>query len=233
MALLVTVTTACDRHEAAWEKARQTDTVSAYQAYLDDYGDTPQAADARARIKELERAAAWAAAEQADTVDAYRAFAERYPDSRQAAQAQARLAALERARAWQALSTTTDLEALTAFDERYAGEPEAEQARRRIAELAAEQEQAQARLAEERQREARATLTHRVQLAAYRSADDAAKGIGRLEQQLASTLAGIALESLPSGRMHAVRTEPMPESEARALCAELKQAGQDCFVVRR
>ncbi len=229
----------CDRPGAAWDEAREADSVEAYRQFVEAYPDSPQAGDAEQRILELRREQAWEAARMEDTVESYQAFLGQYPEGEFADQARSRLSVLERQSAWQALEDSDDLEALSAFADDYRETPEAAEAQARIAEIQAARQEAEsrerARAEEERRRlEAeQAARSHRVQLAALRTAEQAREGAQRLREQLGDMLAETDIEVHPSGNLHLLRTEPMEEDAAAELCERLKASGNDCLVVPR
>lgn len=236
---LLGATAGCDSPDAAWEEAREADSIEAYRQFVEAYPDSPQASDAEQRIVELRREQAWEAARMEDTVEAYQAFLGEHSEGELADQARSRLSVLERQNAWQALEDSDDLEALQAFADEYRDGPEAAEAQARIAELQEARREAEARerarAEEERRRlEAeRAARSHRVQLAALRSAEQARQGAQRLREQLGDMLGESDIEVRPSGDLHLLQTEPMEEDAAAELCDQLKAAGNDCLVVPR
>ncbi|MEQ8861491.1 MAG: SPOR domain-containing protein [Pseudomonadales bacterium] len=226
----------CDRQEAAWQEAQATDTAAAYQAYLEEHGDSPQAVEAEQRIRALQRTKLWEEARQADTADAYRRFLEQFPDADRAEQARERLSEIERQTAWERLRGSSDIAALRAFVETQPGDPLAEQARQRVSALTAEAErQEQARREEERQRRLaeEAAYSHRVQLAALRTEQQARSGADGLKQRFADILGKTDLELERSGNYYLVRTVPLSADDAHSLCERLKAKNQDCLVVGR
>jgi phosphoserine phosphatase len=233
--VLVVLASGCDRQEAAWQEAKEADTIAAYQAYVEAHGDGTQADEAEQRIRALQAADLWKEIREAETVEAYERFLKRFPDSQEAEEARARIAELERQNEWAGLRTSSDIDALRAFAERYHDYPLGEEARQRVGELEEAEAREQARLEEERQRRLaeEATRTHRVQVAALRSEEQARDGAGRLEERLAATLGEIGLEIEESGRFYLIRTEPLTEPDARSLCERLQDQNQECFVVTR
>ena len=233
--VLMLLASGCDRQEAAWQEAREADTITAYEAYVEEYGDSQQANDAQQRIRALRAAELWQETRQAGTVKAYQRFLQQFPGTPEAEEARARLAELERQNEWAGLRTSGDIDALRAFAERYHDYPLGEEARQRVGELEEAEAREQARLEEERQRRLaeEATRTHRVQVAALSSEEQARHGAGRLEERLAATLGKIGLEIEESGRFYLIRTEPLTEPDARSLCERLQDQNQECFVVTR
>ena len=225
----------CDRPEAAWEQAREQDTVAAYQEFLQQYPEAPQVAEAEERIQTLRREERWEQVRQADTIEAYQEFLGQFPEGPQAEEARAAIEARERLSRWQMLEGSDDIAALREFAVRYDAHPLAGEARQRIAGLEAEaRAREQAREAERQRRLAEeAARTHRVQLAALRTEEQARAGVYRLQERLADMLGDTKLEVVQSGSYHFVRTEPMEEEQASDICQRLKARNQDCLVVKR
>jgi hypothetical protein len=234
--LVLAMAAGCDRRESAWQDAREADTVAAYQSFIEDYPDSPQSEQARQRMRELQRAEQWERARGADSAEAYQQFVADFPEAPEAERARARFEELERERAWEDLRQSGDILALRDFAERHRGEPVADQARQRIEELEAqarEAEQARREAEEERRRAEEATRTHRVQLAAFRSEERANQGVQLLEQRLARLLGETRLEVDRSGEFYLLRTQPLSEDDARALCSRLQENDQECLVTGR
>ncbi|WP_282609376.1 serine/threonine protein kinase [Pelagibius sp. Alg239-R121] len=103
------------REQLSWAAAEASDSISAYQAYLNDYSDGANATAARERIAALQTQAelrskeaaeaeaeaktqadkqAWASASARNSVDAYRAYMQDYPSGQYSDDAQQRLNAL-------------------------------------------------------------------------------------------------------------------------------------------
>ncbi|HKL51192.1 MAG TPA: SPOR domain-containing protein [Wenzhouxiangellaceae bacterium] len=237
---LALVLVGCDQQGAAWEEAQQEDTIAAYETFVERYPESSQADQAQARIDKLRAERAWTDARQRNTAEAYREFIETHPDAEAADDARERLNTLERETQWQALSDSEDIDALQEFASDYPDSPEAEFAQERISELEAraEAERRQRELEAERERQRQAQIeaaqnTHRVQLAAVGSQNQARRSIELLEQQLGEVLGDSALESQSANGLYLLVTQPMKPEEANALCETLKQRGQDCLVRER
>jgi hypothetical protein len=237
--LAVTLAAGCDRQEAAWREAEEADTMGAYRQYLENYPESPNAEEARQRMLALRRENLWRQAEQADSVEGYQAFLAEFPEGEEAEQARSRLAGLQGQSEWEALRGSRDPAALREFAERYQGRPIGDQARQRLEELevaareAEAREQARLEDEEERRRAEEAAATHRVQLAALRSEQQARDGTRVLEEQLGDLLGDTGIEVAQSGGFYLLRTEPLSEQEALALCERLRERDEECLVVRR
>ena len=239
LALLGLATVGCDRQESAWQEARQGDTAGAYRQFLEDYPDSPQADEAEQRILELRRAERWQQASATNSIEAYRQFLAEFDEGEEAEQARSRLAELERDREWAALRNSDDIEAVRAFAERHRGDPIGDQARQRVEELESSAREAQAReqarleAERERRRAEEAARSHRVQLAALDTEASARRGADMLQERLSEVLGERRIEIAEAGRFHVLRTEPLSEEDARALCDQLQANDQECLVVPR
>ena len=246
--LLVCLVSACSRHDALWEEARDEDSIAAYEAYLERYPDGPRAQQARSRARTLQVEQAWRDARERDSRSAYKAFLDSWPDSEFADEARSRIEARQRAETWRSLAASGDVARLEAFAERHRGSSEATLAADRIAALreeAAEDDSAAAdppppetAVTESSRDDTPAAAdsgegTHRVQLAAVSSATRARDGIARLERDHSEILGGVELRSEPAGDMHRLLTTPLSRDRATSLCEALKAAGQDCIVRAR
>ena len=69
----------CSKVENDWNAAVEANTITAYEAHLANFPDTPHAAAARTAITELE----WQAAKSANSVEALEGFIESHPDAPQ------------------------------------------------------------------------------------------------------------------------------------------------------
>lgn len=84
----------CASPERSFDKAKASDTREAYAGFLERYPDHPLAAEAKARVDDLD----WGAAETAGTVEAFEAYLGHHPAAAHAAEVSARLEQLR----WQA-----------------------------------------------------------------------------------------------------------------------------------
>jgi len=87
--LVVFFISACERDE--WANAQKTNTVEAYNAFLEKYPNGEFADEASASIEEIK----WQDTEKANTTEAYEEFLETYPSSAKAAIASEKIAAFE------------------------------------------------------------------------------------------------------------------------------------------
>lgn len=164
--------------------------------------------------------AGWRDAARADSAEAYEEYLARYPGGAHAGEARARILALREARDWARALRLRTPEAW----QRYLAEwPDGSHAARARAELA---EYVPAPVA---------GGVWSVQLGAFAAEAAAQSARARLGQALMESLAGLPLLILapqddPSG-VWRLRTGTLPEAEARALCARLREQGVDCAPV--
>src|SRR6266852_5075892 len=101
-----------DAERDAWITATDNDTVKSWEAYLETYGGSSRAGEARNRLEQLEELEEdeWTRANAADTADAWRSFLANHGESPRAAKARRRLDKLEAAeaeeQAWQGAVST-------------------------------------------------------------------------------------------------------------------------------
>ncbi|HKU95180.1 MAG TPA: protein kinase [Vineibacter sp.] len=138
-------TGAAARQAQAWRQAVEVDTVAAYEAFLAQHPNAPQAAEARQRLAAARQAQvqaqAWRQAVQADTAAAYEAFLAQYPNASQAAEARQRLTAVQQREvrgrdeeaSWRRAQNATTPEPLLDYLQRYPDGRYAEAARRKLA----------------------------------------------------------------------------------------------------
>lgn len=67
-----------DAEEVAWQKAKDRDTILAYDDYLEAFPNGQHAAEAEQRMDQLEDQAAWEVAQRRDTIPAYRRYLRLY-----------------------------------------------------------------------------------------------------------------------------------------------------------
>lgn len=214
--LLAVLLAACSRHDAMWEEARDENTVSAYEAYLERYPEGPRAAQAAQRMRTLRMEQDWQTARERDNREGYEAFLASWPETELAASAGERLAAIARSEAAQ--EDTQPLPDDPAVDVLQAVEDEARQPATGPSDAAPGTSAATP------------DGSHRVQLAAVSTVERARDGVERLGREYASILDGVELQVEPAGEMFRLLTAPLPRERAARLCGELKAAGQDCLV---
>jgi hypothetical protein len=90
---------ACSRQETGWREAHGTDSVLAYETYLEHFPAGAHADEARARIQELHEEREWARANKLQTPEAWQRYLGAYPEGRYAAAAREQLSDIVLARA--------------------------------------------------------------------------------------------------------------------------------------
>ena len=126
---------ACGTSEYDWQRARATNTLAAYQAFLENHPNSKQADVARGVILAMQDDQAWktAASDQSKrSLDAYLAA---FPGGLHANQARFDIVALDRAAAWKLIEHDVDFTSLQAFLAQYPEGPESNIARKRIASM--------------------------------------------------------------------------------------------------
>jgi len=200
----------CSSAQSDWSQANASNTVAAYQRFLDQHPNTTQAVVARNRIHALEDQQAWAQAQQANTLQAFQTYLREQPSGIHVAEAKDRMAANERMTAWTAASSANTVEALQAFLEKYPQGPQASEAKTRLAQITG----------------------YRVQLASFKSEKQAEKTRERLQGKYGDVLGSVVIVPGPTSSVHDVRSAPMGEGEANSACAKLKRDHHSCEVVR-
>jgi len=82
---------ACSHEASDWKSAAAADTSESYQQFLQQYPNSPNAAQAHARVLQLQEDHDWQVASAADTRDAYEQFATQHPDSKWTQEARIRI----------------------------------------------------------------------------------------------------------------------------------------------
>lgn len=125
-----------DPEPAAWHKAKKTNSVDSYEAYLREYPDGPHAAAAQAALQGLKEAAAWAQAENENTPEAFDHFRDVWPTGRFADAARQRADQLRVEDAdWETARKGDDLERYRAFLQNHPNGRHAPVARQRVHEI--------------------------------------------------------------------------------------------------
>ena len=201
---------ACSSAQSDWQRASASNTVAAYQTFLDNHPNTPQSVEARNRIRALEDQQAWAQAQQANTVQAYQDYMQRIPPGSHVAEAKVRIGASERSAAWIAASSADTTEALQAFLQKYPTGPEADQAKAKLAQLTG----------------------YRVELASLHSEKQAERTRDRLQGKYGDVLGSVVIVPGATEHVHLVLSAQMGQGEANTACAKLKKEHQSCEVIK-
>jgi cell division septation protein DedD len=214
---------ACAGDAGDWKRAQQADTQAAYDAFVAKYPDSEFAAQARERAAQLAEQRDWDAATRADTPEAYQKFVAQHADGKWTEEARIRI---------------------ENFNLMAASAPEAP------AETVAPNAAAPAPVAARAVRAASAPRPvaaktpapaagatgdgARVQLGAFSSVDKAEAEWTRARARF-TTLQALEPRITPAetraGRLFRLQAALPDADAAKALCDELKAAGQACLVV--
>ena len=206
----VLLLTACGSIQMDWNQARATNTVVAYEAFIDKHPNTPESIQAHQQIATLNDARAWAQALQASSPESFESYLQQRPSGVHAAEARVRIDTIERTDAWYGASLAGSTEALQDFLEKYPHGPLADQARVRLAKLTG----------------------FRVELAALRSEKQAEEARDRLQGKYGDILGTVVVVLSADASQHLVLSADMGPEEARSACAKLKEANLGCAVIR-
>jgi hypothetical protein len=208
--LSATLLVACSSTERDWQHAITTNTVAAYQDFLDKHPNTAQSSAAHDHIAALQDEQAWTAARQANAPEALQNYINDHSAGIHVAEAKSLIASNERSMAWTAASSANTLEALQGFLQKYPQGPEADQAKARLAQISG----------------------YRVQLASLRSERSAEKVRDNLQGKYGDVLGSVIIVPGATDSVHIVRSAPMGEGEANNACAKLKKDHQNCEVIK-
>ncbi len=200
---------ACSSAQSDWQQSNASDTVSAYQEFLQKHPNTPQSVEARDRIRALQDEEAWTRARQVNTVQSYQSYIQEQPSGAHLAQAKDNIASNERTTAWLAASATDTPESLQGFLQKYPQGPEADKARARLAHLTG----------------------FRVQLATFRSEQQAEKTRDKLQGKYGDVL-GRVIVTDAGANLHVLQSATMGQGEANNACARLRKDHLTCEVIR-
>jgi sporulation related protein len=201
--------TGCNTAENDWNKATASNTVAAYQGFLQEHGSDKHADNARGRILALQDDQAWTTARTANTVEAYDEYLKIEGGGVHAQQAQYYVTALRRAADWESIKDDADDAALQAFLQKYPQGLEANQARSKLKDL-----------------------NYRVELANARSKASAERKRAQLQVRFGKVLHDIVvLAPSGSGTLFRVTSGPMSQATASSACASLERAHQRCKLI--
>lgn len=200
---------ACSSAQSDWQQSNASDTVSAYQEFLQKHPNTPQSVEARHRIQVLQDEEAWTRAQQVNTVQSYQNYIQEQPSGIHLAQAKDNIASGERTTAWLAASATDTPESLQAFLQKYPQGPEADKAKARLAQLTG----------------------FRVQLASFHSEQQAEKIRDKLQGKYGDVL-GRVIVTDAGANLHVLQSTTMGQGEANNACAKLRKDHLTCEVIR-
>lgn len=202
---------ACSNPSADWQKANQTNTVAAYQQFIQQHPNDARVAQARDRINGLNDEQAWSAAQSANTLDGYQQYLQQNPNGMHAADAQDKVNGLQQDAAWTSAQSTNTAAAYQDFLQKYPNSSHAADAQDALKKL----------------------LGYQALLYSTRSKTTADKLAQSLKAKYGNELQDVVVVP-PTGKSKTleVRSAPMTESDAKTACAKLKKAHQRCTVVK-
>ena len=199
------VLVACSHEAADWKAATTADSSEAYQQFLTQHPNSANAAQARARMAQLQEEHDWQGATAADTRDAYEQFLAQHPDGRYAQEARIRIENFAQS----------------------AGAPAAAAAAAVAGAAAAKTPHAAARTA--------SAGSHYVQLGAYRTQASAESQWKRLSARYAKELGALSPHYVAgrskTGKLVRLQVAVASSAAGKALCARLKSHSQSCVAV--
>lgn len=251
---------ACSNPEDDFRTAEQAGTEAAWREFITQHPDSGLAGQARMRLDDLIEQQDWARAQAAQTAEALRSYLQAHPMGPNADAALEQLLDLERRYIWQTAIRTASREAFENFLLQYPDAPEADEARERIAALgpplppkAASPAAVKARPAKTpapavkkapvtgsastagTKAPATSAGNTRLQFGAFSTRERALQQRELLQSGFSQLLPGaLSVDAPGSGsrdQLYRLRSAPMAETQARSICAALREKGQACMVV--
>jgi len=201
---------ACSSAQSDWQQSNASNTISAYQEFLQKHPNTPQSVEARNRVRALQDEEGWARAQQVNTGQSYQSYIQEQPSGIHVAEAKDRIASNERSTAWLAASATDTPESLQAFLQKYPHGPQTDKAKARLAQLTG----------------------FRVQLATFHSEQQAEKTRDKLQGKYGDVLGSVVIVTGAGANLHVLQSANMGQGEANSACAKLKKDHLACEVIR-
>lgn len=206
-----TLIVACSSAESDWNQASQTNTIAAYQDFLNKHPDDQHAAQAKQQIATLQDNQAWATAQQTNTAAGYQQYLSSMPNGTHAQEAHDKLTALQATDAWNSTKSNPTEASLNSFLQMYPNAPEAQDARQMLQ-----------------------TLDYRAQLGSFPSSAAADKAKARLQDKYGSVLQQVVvIQPMGKSKTYHLASAAMTEDQAKAACAQVKKGGQHCEVVKK
>jgi len=201
---------ACSSAQSDWQQSNASNTVSAYQEFLQKHPNTPQSVEARHRMQALQDEEAWTRAHQINTVQSYQGYIQEQPSGIHVALAKDNIASSERTLAWLAASATDTPESLQAFLQKYPEGPQSDKAKARLGQLTG----------------------FRVQLATFHSEQQAQQTRDKLQGKYGDVLGSVVIITAAGANLHVLQSAAMGQGEANNACAKLKRDHLACEVIR-
>jgi cell division protein FtsN len=245
MSVLALATLAgCSREKLDWKSAESADTVEGYDHFIERHPEGELAAQARARVAQLNEDRDWKRATAADTADAYRQFLAQHESGKWAEEARIRVEnfSLDGAAAGPATPAASPAVAAKPVPEpKMSAAPKAAAADKHVA-AAKPATSAKPAAAPSATRAAApaavasaAAPQFGIQLGAFHSQDAALNNWKQLQVKFDSDLHGLFARAVPmqqsSGQLYRLQAPVGEETRARAICESLKKKSQACVVV--
>jgi hypothetical protein len=202
---------ACSSAESDFNQASQTNTVAAYQDFLNKHADAPQAAQAKQAIQTLQDNQAWATAQQTNTADSYQQYLTAMPSGAHAQEAHDKVTGIQRAAAWDSLKANPTEASLNSFMQMYPSGAESDQARALLA-----------------------SLDSRAQLGSYPSADAANKAKPKLQDKFGKELQEVqVIQPTGNSKTFHLASAAITAQQAKDACTAVRKGGGSCTVVKK
>jgi cell division protein FtsN len=226
----------CSRQQSDWEKTRTANTTEAYELFLKKYPSGEFAAQAQARVKELNEERDWQKARDTDTLDAYQAFLKQYPEGKWTEEARIRVENFTLASAPSATAPTGS-EAATAETATAEAAPPPATLKPAPSTAPSKTAAAKAQAASSAHAATKPQGSYGVQLGAFKSGADAAnKRWAKLDQEYPQLLSGLSPKVSPkkgtSGTLYRLQVAGLTEKRANAICKTLKAQRQACVLIQ-
>ncbi len=248
MIALAMLCAGCSRQQSDWDKARTANTLESYEQFVKNYPSGDFAAQAQARIKELEEERDWQKARDTDSPEAYQAFLKQYPEGKWTEEARIRIENFSLAQTPSGSPAGTPTGAPTGAA---TGTPGAADAAEKPAATAPKPAAAKAAPATQPSHTGSATKHagskadhasssgsghYLVQLGAFSAGKAAAEqGWTHISGAHASLFKGVSHRVVtakgPKGSLFKLQATGLSRSQAHSLCAALKARQQSCIVI--
>ena len=203
---------ACSSAKDDWATAARTNTVAAYEAFMERHPDDPHKDEATAYVLQLQDDAEWKLAQSGNSVASYAKYLQSDPRGTHAGEARLHMEGLERANAWKGVQAGGSAADLRAFLQKYPLGSEADEARRKLESLHADYRASLGSFASER-----AAMTRRSEVQA------------RFPKVLAEV---DVLAPAAAGKRYRVTSGLLERHDAESLCRSLRRDHQNCEVIR-
>jgi cell division septation protein DedD len=239
--LILTMLGGCSREKIDWKSAESADTVEAYDHFIGRHPDSELAAQARARVAQLNEDRDWKNATATDTADAYRRFLAQHESGKWAEEARIRVEnfALD-GTAMGPAGPTAEPESAVSMPAPVTTTPPAVVPPPAVAPKPGSQSASAAEKAVQTVPAAPTPVTDTpaqfgVQLGAFRTQEAALKDWKRLQTRFDADLHGLFARAVPiqhsAGQLFRLQAPVGEEARARAICASLIKQSQPCVVV--